>query len=219
MMLDMRTYTRQELIDIFKTDRLDSIKAKIQRRGYIYTTSGRGDTFTMTITGLPPRFKTFCIERLGFAPQTDFERLKVFLYCFFFDDDFRKLPFVTMKRCMIGNTEITYQTISRWVKKLYDNEWVYDGDTIYYCVDNISKSYRRIDEEQYKKAWSIYWENRVDDEGYSMQYFVAYNEMCVYLGGHPYKKADIIFNAFHTKDIEELKEILKEEVNVDEQDL
>ena len=81
MMLDMRTYTRQELIDIFKTDRLDSIKAKIQRRGYIYTTSGRGDTFTMTITGLPPRFKTFCIERLGFAPQTDFERLKVFLYC------------------------------------------------------------------------------------------------------------------------------------------
>ena len=33
-MLDLRKYTRQELIDIFKTKRLDSIKAKLQRKGY-----------------------------------------------------------------------------------------------------------------------------------------------------------------------------------------
>lgn len=218
-MLDMRTYTRKELIDIFKTDRLDSIKAKIKRRGYTYTTSGRGDTFTMTITGVPPRFREFCIERLGFAPNTDFERLKVFLYCFFFVDDFRQLPFVTMKECMINNVEITRQTISRWVAKLYDCNWVCDGDLIYYCIDTKEKTYRRIEEAQYNKAWSIYWENRTDDEGYKLQYFIAYNQMWIYLGGHPYKKNDIIFNGFYTKDIEELKEILEKEIGINEQDL
>ena len=97
-MLDMRTYTREELKEIFHTDRIDSIKSKLNRQGYTYEASGRGQELTLKITGLPPRFKTFCIEQLGFAPQTDFERLKVFLYHFFFDDDYRQLPIVTMAR-------------------------------------------------------------------------------------------------------------------------
>lgn len=218
-MLEKKTYTRQELIKLFKTDRLDSIKAKIKRRGYTYTTSGRGDTFTMTITSVPPRFREFCIERLGFAPNTDFDRLKVFLYCFFFIDDFRKLPFVSMKECMINNVEITRQTVSRWVGKLYHSNWICDGDLIYYCIDTKEKTYRRIEKEQYNKAWSIYWENRTDDEGYELQYSIAYNQMWIYLGGHPYKKNDIIFNGFYTKDIEELKEILIKEIGVNEQSI
>ena len=82
-MLNMRTYTREELKEIFHTDRIDSIKSKLNRQGYTYEASGRGQELILTITGLPPRFKTFCIEQLGFAPQTDFERLKVFLYRFF----------------------------------------------------------------------------------------------------------------------------------------
>ena len=82
-MLDMRTYTREELVELYHTDRIDSIKSKLNRQGYTYSACGRGQTFTLTISGLPPRFKTFCMEQLGFAPQTDFERLKVFLYNFF----------------------------------------------------------------------------------------------------------------------------------------
>ena len=91
-MLDLRQYTRQELIDLFKTKRLDSIKDKIKRYGYKYTTDGRGDSFTLTITELPPRFRNFCIDELHFAPQTDFLKLKKFLYRFMFDEDFRHMP-------------------------------------------------------------------------------------------------------------------------------
>ena len=75
-MLDLQRYTRQELIDIFKTQRLDSIKDKLKRKGYKFTTDGRGDSFTLTITELPLRFHNFCTDELNFAPQTDFVKLK-----------------------------------------------------------------------------------------------------------------------------------------------
>ena len=75
-MLDLQRYTRQELIDIFKTQRLDSIKDKLKRKGYKFTTDGRGDSFTLTITELPLRFRNFCTDELKFAPQTDFVKLK-----------------------------------------------------------------------------------------------------------------------------------------------
>ena len=55
-MLERRLYTRQELIELFKTERLDSIKGMLNRQGYKYTTSGRGKTFTLTITEQPLRF-------------------------------------------------------------------------------------------------------------------------------------------------------------------
>ena len=111
-MLDLREYSRQELIDLYHTERLDSIKGKIQRQGYKFTTSGRGKTFTLTVTERPLRFRNFCIEQLHFAPQTDFKRLKKFLYQFMFNEEFRRLPFVTMKEYMIGTMEVTQQTIS-----------------------------------------------------------------------------------------------------------
>jgi len=67
-MLDLRTYDRDELIDIFKTERIDYIQKKIKGYGYTFTTEGRGKTFKLTITECPPRFREFCIEKLGFAP-------------------------------------------------------------------------------------------------------------------------------------------------------
>ena len=83
-MLDIKTYSRQELIDLFKTERIDSIKNKLQRQGYKFTTSGRGKELTLTITEQPLLpLRTFAIEELGFSPQTDFDRLEIFLYRFY----------------------------------------------------------------------------------------------------------------------------------------
>lgn len=214
-MLDLREYTRQELIELFHTERLDSIKAKLKRQGYKYTTSGRGKTFSLTITELPLRFRNFCIEQLHFAPQTDFVRLKKFLYQFMFDEEFRKLPFVTMKETMIGTMEITNQTISRWIKRLYDENIVADGEMIYYSINKVTGLYRRITEEEHKEAWKRYWEVRNDENGEPTgQYHLATLEMYDCIGGFPYKKADIIFNAFETERIDTLKEILKQEIDI-----
>lgn len=216
-MLERRTYTRQELIELFKTERLDSIKGKLNRQGYKYTTSGRGKTFTLTITEQPLRFRNFCIEELHFAPQTDFKRLKKFLYRFMFDDDFRKLPYVTMREYMVGTMEITNQTLSRWVKRLYDENIVADGEMIYYAIDKKNGIYKRITKEEHGEAWKRYWEVRNDENGVpNGQYYIACEVMYEFIGGFPYKKADIIFNAFESKRIDTLKEILQEEIDLDE---
>ena len=216
-MLERRTYTRQELIELFKTERLDSIKGKLNRQGYKYTTSGRGKTFTLTITEQPLRFRNFCIEELHFAPQTDFKRLKKFLYRFMFDDDFRKLPYVTMREYMVGTMEITNQTLSRWVKHLYDENIVADGEMIYYAIDKKNGIYKRTTKEEHGEAWKRYWEVRNDENGVpNGQYYIACEAMYEYIGGFAYKKADIIFIAFESKRIDTLKEILQEEIDLDE---
>ena len=46
-MLELKQYTRQELISIYKTDRLDAIKKKVTREGYKYTNLGRGKDYVM----------------------------------------------------------------------------------------------------------------------------------------------------------------------------
>ena len=63
--LEKRVYSRAELVDLFKTERLDAILAKIKRAGYTFTASGRGKTYTLEIQDLPmvDPFKQFCIDR------------------------------------------------------------------------------------------------------------------------------------------------------------
>ena len=67
-MLEKRKYTRQELIDLYKTSRLDAIKNKIRRAGYLYTEAGRGKDYTLEITELPKedQFNQYCIEVLRY---------------------------------------------------------------------------------------------------------------------------------------------------------
>lgn len=214
MMLDTKTYTRQELIDIFKTDRLDSIKGKIKRRGYTYTTSGRGDTFTLTITGLPPRFREFCIERLGFAPNTDFERLKIFLYYFFFDEEFRQLPVGAMAWAIEKEMYITYQTFSRWIHKLIDKGIICRSTIEFnYYACNSNQMPIRITKELYREAWKAYWGEREYGYCHSM------SNMMRVAGGKAHKFGVILDNGFAEDTIIELKEILIKEIGVNEQSI
>lgn len=209
-MLDMRTYTREELVELYHTDRIDSIKSKLNRQGYTYSACGRGQTFILTISGLPPRFKTFCMEQLGFAPQTDFERLKVFLYNFFFDDDYRQLPIVTMARILEKEFYISYQTLSNWIDKLEKanlihrsmaefNYFAFGKDE---CGNPIEVP---ITEQLYKKAWNEYW------KGNEYSYCEALACMNEVIKGTPKKFGVIDLNAFDEQIIKELKSILREE--------
>ncbi len=219
-MLDKRLYKRVELTEIFQTERLDSIKGKLDRQGYKYKTDGRGATFTLTITELPPRFRNFCIDELGYAPQTDFKRLKKFLYRFFYDEDFRNLPTAEMRRKLRGELEVTEETISKWIKTLIRNEIIIrDSGNVYYYAhikdkeafaDNDGFYLFEIDEQTYKEAWHAYWEGRE----YSYQEAVA----CMYevAGGTPHKLERIVENAFYTDKLNTLKEILREEINDNE---
>lgn len=214
-MLDLRQYTRQELIDLFKTQRLDSIKAKLQRNGYKYTTQGRGKEFTLTITELPLRFRNFCIDELHFAPQTDFVKLKKFLYRFMFDEDFRHMPNKGMARLMMDDIQISNQTISKYILKLYNENIVgFSKEGLYYSIDPNYKEKdnycKRITAEEYKNAWQTYWKTKEENGG---DYVLAYISMCSLIDGHPHRKAIVMFNAFEREKIETLKEILQEEID------
>lgn len=211
MMLSTRSYTRAELIEIYGTDRLDSIKRRITNDGYKYTMAGRGKDFVLTITEQPPRFRTFCIEELGFLPQTDFKKLKRFLYRFFLDEEFMQLPCSEMERRLKEEIGVCRQTIKKWLDKLVAANFI-----SFSLIDfNYYKSTRgkdgllmceTIEKSQYSKAWEIYWENR--DEGYC----AAACSMYCYLGGTPHKKEVVNVNAFTLEKIKELQEILKSEV-------
>ena len=209
-MLDMRTYTREELVELYHTDRIDSIKSKLNRQGYTYSACGRGQTFTLTISGLPPRFKTFCMEQLGFAPQTDFERLKVFLYNFFFDDDYRQLPIVTMARILEKEFYISYQTLSNWIDKLEKANLIHrsmaEFNYFAFGKDECGNPIEiPITEQLYKKAWNEYW------KGNEYSYCEALACMNEVIKGTPKKFGVIDLNAFDEQIIEELKSILREE--------
>ena len=210
-MLDMRTYTREELVELYHTDRIDSIKSKLNRQGYTYSACGRGQTFTLTISGLPPRFKTFCMEQLGFAPQTDFERLKVFLYNFFFDDDYRQLPIVTMARILEKEFYISYQTLSNWIDKLEKANLIHrsmaEFNYFAFGKDECGNPIEiPITEQLYKKAWNEYW------KGNEYSYCEALACMNEVIKGTPKKFGVIDLNAFEESITEELKEILQEEI-------
>lgn len=207
-MLECRTYPRRELIEIFGTKRIDSIKGKLKRRGYEFESHGRGETYEITITKQPPdRFRDFCIDELGIAPQTDFEKLKTFYSKFFFDEEFRSLPQNGMKDIILQNTIITNPTITSYVRNLYKNEMIQMGDPLYYSCNKFLGLYTPITEKQYKKAWAIYWELRNS----GAEYHIALNEMCSSLGGFPVKTHETIFNAFELGKIEELEKLLLEE--------
>ena len=49
------------------------------------------------------RVKEYKVTRETYDARTDFKRLKRFLYELVFNDEFRRLPFVTMKEYLIGN--------------------------------------------------------------------------------------------------------------------
>lgn len=213
-MLDKKKYNRQELIELFGTNRMDSIKSKLNRQGYKYTTSGRGDSFALTITELPPRFRNFCIKELGFAPQTDFKKLKKFLYVFFFDEEFQKLPFSEMERWFDKNDEhISYQTMSKYFSKLIENDliWRSTFDYNYYTINhNREQITIFIDRDVYREAWKAYWEGR------EYSYFEACSNMYKVSHGTPHKIGKVVENAFGGKKLDELIEILEQEKNIDE---
>ena len=211
-MLDAKTYTKKELVELFGTDRLDSIKNKLKRKQYKFTTSGRGDNFTLTITSLPLQFREFCINELGFAPQSDFQRLKKFLYLFFCDAEFQKLPLVEMEREMDKKEiPVTRQTIQKWIRKLIDNDliWRSFAEFNYYVVHS-DKKITYIDKETYSESWKKYWEGR------QYSYCEACSGMNSVVKGTPHKVGQIIGNAFGRDKFDRLIEILNKEKDIDE---
>lgn len=208
-MLKITNYTKQDLVEIFNTDRLDSIKRSLDRLGYKYTTNGKkGKNLVLSITETPAAFKMFCINELGIPAQSDFELLRNFFYYFFCDDEFRQLPIVEMERQMKEDGKpICRQTISKWINYLEKKDIIgFSSECVYYVSFSVEGEHfiEEIPKEKYLEAWRRYW--ALKKEG--CQWHQCFNAMCSVNGGTVFKKPIVEQNGIYNELIDTLIELL-----------
>lgn len=173
-MLELKTYTVDEMKKYLATDRIDSINSKLQTIGCEFETKGRSKDRIYTITKLPNQFKEFCIYELGVPPQTDFDKLKNFLYYYFFSDGFFTFPIQEMENILhrVGKP-VARQTFTKWISLLENNNLIYrdDLDCVYYaCCHTKEGEYyvKQITQEEYINAWRCYFRLlNTNDKGFA----------------------------------------------------
>lgn len=204
-MLYERVYERHEIAELLGTNTRQGITRKLTGYGVFHLIEGRGENFTINIKKISDHFKMFCILELEFAAQTDFKKLRDFLWYYFNDDEFMTMPDEVKAQRMIQNDyQLTRQTIGNYTRKLTDKGYIYrDGNEyIYYFA---RKGQQIItDEKTYKQAWREYW---IDKEGGCPSDLAIFNMVAKY-GGYARKQPIPLKNAFYVKEMEVLLDLI-----------
>ena len=213
-MLEKRKYTRQELIDLFKTSRLDAIKNKIRRAGYLFTESGRGESYTLEITELPEadQFKQYCIEVLGFDPRSDFQKLKTFLFFFLENEDFMTLQYNEMEQIIQEHGgSVSAATISKYFKQLSAIGWADQEpfEYVYFLYDGSSGKTKYITREEY---CSINKEFRQLIKKEKLSWSEAHSRIKEKYGNKPRKRSKEVKVGFFNKQYEEPWDLIDTEL-------
>lgn len=211
-MLELKTYTKTEMVEILGTTDNQGIKRKLNGYGVEYTTEGRGKNITFTVTKIKDKFKLFCITELKFDANTDFDRLLYFMYLFWNYEDLRSMPYdVLVKALSDKNKYVSRQTISNWIEKLEDAGyiWISAFDFRYFCVRD--KCRKEITKEEYSRGWKAFWNTFKKTEDRKAAYCAMYEEV----GGYLFKNPIAEINAFYQSKIEMLIDIVNERLSFD----
>lgn len=210
-MLELRKYSRSELIQLFNTNRLDAIKAKIIRQGYKFNDNGRGNNYVMEITELPTsdqQLKQYCINTLLFPPQIDIKKLKVFLLNYLTNEQFITLQHNEMKEEIEQQgISISLNTISSYCNQLISIGWSYGTNTdfTYYVFDNNIQHNRYISKEEYCQMYQDYW-NTVKQE---QSFYNAEIEIRKKYGNKPKKRQLLVKNGIYNQQYQEVLDLIK----------
>ena len=213
-MIELKTYTKAELAEILHTTARQGITRKLDRYSITYTCDGDGDDLRITIKAIPDPFKVFCITELGIPAQADFTKLRNLFYYLFCCEGFAGLPLIQMaERMDEDGRHLSRETIGKWLNYLQGIDYVaFDKtDCIYYAISPATdgrKLHREISKGQYNTGWKIYFEKKPEEGSHG-----AYAKMYSYIGGHPYKKAKMIPNAFYIPQINQLIDIINDSFN------
>lgn len=210
-MLDQKTYSRKELIDLFGTNRIDAIKAKIKRQGYLFADSGRGNSYQLTIIELPreKKFKRYCVDCLGFNESVDETKLKAFINNVINNEGFISLQLNEMKEELEKQgTYISEATISNYYDQLIKVGIIERStfDYLYYVFDKNLGHNRYITKEEYRKLYNQYWESVRLNKGYQQ----AEVEIRQYYGTKPKKRRASVINGIFGEKLNELERIINE---------
>ena len=198
-MLEERAYSKEELAESLGTSDTQGMKRKLETHKIDFTTTGRGKSLIFNLVKIQDPFRVLCITDLGFAPNTDFKKLRNFMYYFMNDDDFRWLPDEVLEvrmREMGEDKGVSRQTIGKWKAKLSAMDIVNpSGEYTYY----FAYAHRQIltDKETYCKAWREYFAAK--EEG--MPYEEAISSMIFTYGGVARKQSISDVNAFYANQI------------------
>lgn len=211
-MVEEKTYTIQEMRELLKTKaNKQGIERMLERRGCEFFVEGRGENAVFTITKLPSKFKMFCMGELGFAPQTDFIKLRNFLYYYLDDEDFRNLP-DTIKSERMGENgmPLSRQTIGNYELRLYTANYFWpDFAEFKYYLTHRERGVKvaiEVDRKTYAEAWALYWEAKAKTQDSE----IARWEMFCKFGGYPNKSPIINKSSIMEKKVKELNELVLE---------
>ena len=208
-MLEVKTYSIQELRKILGSETKKQIDGKLKRYAVEFESTGRGSNLTYTIEKLNDPFKVFCITELGFSAQADFNHLKHFLYHFYHDDVFMSMP-DKRKELMMDTCydyHISRQTIANYENKLAKKNYIAkSSEFIYYFA--YKDYYRETNKEEYLEAWHYYWflSDKYGRGFWPMLYVIQK------YGGAPNKHARYESNAFYLKKIDYLLRIIGDSI-------
>lgn len=211
-MLELKTYSYSELSQLFGTRDRQGIQRRLDRYDVEYTVRGRAATAEFTITAIRNPFKLFCIMDLGFAAQTDFYKLKYFIYYLLNDDEFVGLPCEAMQNRLDEDNHLTTrQTIRTYLRKLSDADLINLRSYEYRYYFAICRTQINTTRETYSAAWQEYWQLR--DEGLlsidAMQHVIR-----IY-GGVPRKQEIIEFNGIYNDIREYLNDLACKSIEAD----
>ena len=208
-MLEMKTYSREELVSLLGNASNQGLKRKLERYGVEFRAEGRGNSITFHITGISDSFKMFCMTELNIAANTDFHKLKWFYYYFFNDEEFMAMPDeVKEYRMSTFGTPITRQTIANYISKLEQKNMITRNtkNFIYYFA--YKKTQRIVNKEEYLTAWHEYWAE-IDDGICSCD---AIWDMRAKYGGVARKQAIPEINGIYNEKIEYFISLIAESV-------
>lgn len=210
-MLENKSYSITQLEEMLQTHGKQNIEGKLNRYGIDYISKGRGKSRVYTIKHIPDPFKVYAIVKLGIPAQATFTKIRNLYYLLFCAEGFSGNPLIEMERIMENEgIPMARQTISKWINYLQHINYItFSADNIkYYVIQKTSlgqRDYKEVDAETYKKAWAIYHHYKwIEGSG------KAYSRMFNIIGGHPYKKPEIIENAILQNEINELIDVLNE---------
>lgn len=208
-MLEAKAYTANELFSILGTNSKTATNRKLNSYKVSYTSAGRGNNLTYTITDIPDRFKVYCVFDLRFDPHTDFNKLRDFLFYLLGDDDFSWRPVEMMEEYLRKvKRGISRQTISKYVEQLEGLNLIAGTDYVYYRVykDFGVQKHEIVTKEEYSAAWSVYWAKR--ECGYDSR--AAFSAMYNAFKGVPRKQRRIEQNALYNDTLDLLSELVTE---------
>lgn len=211
-MLEVRRYTYDELVQIYKTDRLDKIKKHIVDDGYcMEKPEGRGKKIVITISALPKgknKLKVYCRDVLKFKPNKDYDKLCAFLRKLLFDENFKNLRTEQMSAELSKEgIYICEETLSDYFHHLQElgmYQFIY-GDFLYEARSKNDGQIIQITREQYNDFYKIYHQIQRKDEELAERY-----KSSMY-GSMPRKRLLPIKNCFYSEHFNNLITIFEEE--------